>query len=251
MAQRSKSSDRHLRAQQAKEFLISQIVEEAQRENVPLSELERKMLYFTEAEESLPDIYEVNEQCEREYDISKYETKIAGLLREAHRRNRKESSESESHWKQAIADLRKEDHYLLVMVDQALELPAVAGYAIGIGISVVLCLLIVLWTELDEKGLIPGWVSKYLSDNPRLAFYLIALGALAVWFVVKLWKLNALGDLVKATYDGIRLTFHFRFSGNASGDSLGRSPIGKRNRIASGAPQGTILEHLSAILRRV
>ena len=34
---------------EAKEFLISELVAEAQRENVPLSEVERKMLYFTES----------------------------------------------------------------------------------------------------------------------------------------------------------------------------------------------------------
>jgi hypothetical protein len=41
---------------EAKEFLISRIVEEAQRENIPLSEIERKMLYFTESGWTLPDI---------------------------------------------------------------------------------------------------------------------------------------------------------------------------------------------------
>ncbi len=34
---------------EAKEFLASRIVAEAERENVPLSEIERKMLYFTES----------------------------------------------------------------------------------------------------------------------------------------------------------------------------------------------------------
>ncbi|HEX3353709.1 MAG TPA: hypothetical protein VHS34_12870 [Terriglobales bacterium] len=37
-----------LGCREAKEFLISEIVAEAQRENAPLSEVERKMLYFTE-----------------------------------------------------------------------------------------------------------------------------------------------------------------------------------------------------------
>jgi hypothetical protein len=32
---------------EAKEFLFSKILEEAQRENVPLSDVERKTLYFT------------------------------------------------------------------------------------------------------------------------------------------------------------------------------------------------------------
>ena len=41
---------------EAKEFLISELVAEAQRENVPLSDIERKMLYFTESGWTLADI---------------------------------------------------------------------------------------------------------------------------------------------------------------------------------------------------
>lgn len=36
-------------AREAKEFLISKIVAEAQLEGIPLSEIERKMLYFSES----------------------------------------------------------------------------------------------------------------------------------------------------------------------------------------------------------
>jgi len=39
---------------EAKEFLIGELVGEAQRENMPLSEVERKMLYFTESGWTLP-----------------------------------------------------------------------------------------------------------------------------------------------------------------------------------------------------
>lgn len=119
MVDRFKSSEKHLRAQQAKEYLISQIVEEAQRENMPLSEVERKMLYFTETEETLPDMSDVNDQFERECDSSAYEEKIARLLHKAFERTRRETPEGDHRWRQAVADLRKEDHYLLVMVDQA------------------------------------------------------------------------------------------------------------------------------------
>jgi hypothetical protein len=120
MGEIAKAAERRVRAQRAKEFLISQVVEQAQRENVPLSEVERKTLYFTETQETLPDIYEVNAQFDAEYDDAAYERKIASLLRNAFRRNRKGSVEGERQWKHAVADLRKEDHYLLVMIDQSL-----------------------------------------------------------------------------------------------------------------------------------
>jgi len=48
------------RAQAAKEYLIAQIVEQARLENIPLSEIEIKMLHFTESVETLPDIWEVS-----------------------------------------------------------------------------------------------------------------------------------------------------------------------------------------------
>jgi hypothetical protein len=42
-------------ARHAKEFLVSRIVTEAQREGVALSEIEREMLYFSETSWTLPD----------------------------------------------------------------------------------------------------------------------------------------------------------------------------------------------------
>lgn len=62
-------------AREAKEFLVSRIVEEARRENVPLSEIERKMLYFSETFWTLPHIMDVNDQFQREYDDREYERK--------------------------------------------------------------------------------------------------------------------------------------------------------------------------------
>jgi len=66
---------------EAKEYLIAQIVLEAEREGMPLSETERKMMYFTETAWTLPDIWEVNEVFERDYDQLTYEGKIGELAR--------------------------------------------------------------------------------------------------------------------------------------------------------------------------
>lgn len=106
-------------AREAKEFLVARIVAEAQREEVPLSEVERKMLYFTETAWTLPDIMEVNEQFDREYNAAEYEKKIAGLIRKARKRARKEDKKEFDEWSAAVRRLSKEDHYLLVMTQQA------------------------------------------------------------------------------------------------------------------------------------
>ena len=71
---------------EAKEYLIAQIVMEAEREGTPLSETERKMLYCTETAWTLPDIWEVNEAFERDYDQPAYEAKVGRIG--AHERGR-------------------------------------------------------------------------------------------------------------------------------------------------------------------
>ncbi len=103
-------------ARQAKEFLISRIAEQAQRVGEPLSEIERKELYFSESGWALPDIMVVNEAFERDYDQDVYEKKIKKLVREARSRARKETPEEVRSWSEAIRILRKEDHYISVML---------------------------------------------------------------------------------------------------------------------------------------
>lgn len=102
--------------QEAKEFLIAKIVSEAQCENIPLSEVERKMLYFTETGWTLPDIVKVAEDFEREYDQDQYEQKIAKLVANAARHIRNGPRDDYDRWWAAIRFLQREDHYILVMI---------------------------------------------------------------------------------------------------------------------------------------
>jgi hypothetical protein len=103
----------------AKQFLISRVTEEAELEQVPLSLVERKMLHFTEVHPTIPDIYEVNAEFERECDANEYEAKVAGLLKRAREHDRHESPGRAQQWEDALIALSKEDHYILVMVSQA------------------------------------------------------------------------------------------------------------------------------------
>ena len=105
---------------EAKEFLISEIVAEAQRENAPLSEIERKMLYFSETDWTLPEIKSVNEIFEQNYDDNEYELKIAGLISRIVAENRGQGDEEKAAaWAAAITKLSEGDYYLLVMFDMA------------------------------------------------------------------------------------------------------------------------------------
>jgi hypothetical protein len=103
----------------AKEFLVARILDEAQREGVPLSEVERKMLYFSETGWAPPDIVETSRRFDGEYVQPEYETRIAQLIGDARKRARKENQQECDAWSDAVSTLSKEDHYSLVMIQQA------------------------------------------------------------------------------------------------------------------------------------
>ena len=83
-----------MKAKQAKDFLVQQTAEQASRESVPLSETEKKMMYFTESDAtSCDNPVQLNEEFEAQYDTAEYETKISRLLHHAYDRLRLEDPE--------------------------------------------------------------------------------------------------------------------------------------------------------------
>jgi hypothetical protein len=142
----------------AKQFLISKAIEEAELEHLPLSETEKKMMYFTESGPSLPDIYEVNAEFERDYNSDEYEAKIAGLLRNARTRDQDQSAAQAQQWEDALDTLKKEDHYILVMVQQAfgagsatIDKHRVRDFLIYVAIGVGIVLLVILKVVWDTR----------------------------------------------------------------------------------------------------
>jgi hypothetical protein len=97
----------------AKEFLVSQIAGEAERQGQPLSDLERKMLYFSESGWTIPDALEVSDAFDREYDSDEYEKKIASLVQTARKRA---TGETAARWTSAIDKLAEGDHYISIML---------------------------------------------------------------------------------------------------------------------------------------
>jgi hypothetical protein len=100
----------------AKEFLIERIIAEAKTEGIPLSEVERQVLYFTETGWNFPNMMEVNAEFERDYDSDEYEQKIAALAREIDKRNDIVGGEQQSDWDDAVVKLSEGDHYLLLLI---------------------------------------------------------------------------------------------------------------------------------------
>lgn len=155
---------------EAKEYLAGRIVDEARRDGTPLSEVERKMLYFTESGWTLPDMVAVNEEFDRDYDQGEYEQKIGGLAARIQARDAAESEQDQVAWDDAVVKLSEGDHYLLVLIRSAGPsgsvspwLPALSGpgrrtdgdtlrlIIAGIVGSVLLLLVIALVTYLRDR----------------------------------------------------------------------------------------------------
>ena len=105
--------------QEAKDYLAGKIAEQAKREGVPLTEVERKMLYFTETGWTLPDMMAVGAEFDRDYDRDAYERKIAGLVHGIQARQDADTEKERETWYQAVLKLCEGDHYLLVLIDCA------------------------------------------------------------------------------------------------------------------------------------
>ena len=101
---------------EAKDFLAGKIAAEAEREGTPLSEIERKMLYFSETDWTLPDMASVSAEFDRDYDQYEYEQRIAALARKIEERNQAENAEEDSAWRDALQKLGEGDNYLTVLV---------------------------------------------------------------------------------------------------------------------------------------
>jgi len=106
-----------MRVLEAKDFFVQQTAEQAALENVSLSDLEKRMMYFTETDECPEDPIALNEAFEAEYDTDEYEAMISKLMHHAYQRIKKENSETSHRWKEAMCELSKGDHYLLVLCD--------------------------------------------------------------------------------------------------------------------------------------
>jgi hypothetical protein len=107
-----------MKTKQAKDFLVQQTAEQATRENISLSDIEKKMMYFTESDATSYDHpVELNEEFEAQYDTAEYEAKISRLLHHAYNRLKVEDPEGKRSWDQAVRTLRKGDHYFLVLWD--------------------------------------------------------------------------------------------------------------------------------------
>jgi hypothetical protein len=176
-----------MKVREAKDFLVAQTAEQAALEGVPLSDLEKRMMYFTESANAVEDPTTLNEEFEAQYDRDKYEKKISRLMHHAHKRVRKEGETALQTWNEAIRRVQRGDHYLLVMWGQrpGIHRPELLGMAIGFLVLASLA------------GL--RWLTRQLPPpNPHLTLA-IFLAIVCVSFVFRRPIGNALGRFLDKT----------------------------------------------------
>ena len=106
---------------QAKRFFVEKIVAQATREGRRLSDNERWMLSFSEADpEFVVDVARVR-ALEAEIPDSEYEQKVAGLAERAYATDIDADPDALASYKEALRVLSQGDHYILVMLRQGLS----------------------------------------------------------------------------------------------------------------------------------
>jgi len=98
-----------------KDFLVEQTTQQASLARAPLSDLEKRMMYFTESSDAAEDPLKLNEEFESQCHSDEYEKKVSLLLAHAYKRIKNGDAQAVAEWDGAIDTLREGDHYLLVL----------------------------------------------------------------------------------------------------------------------------------------
>jgi hypothetical protein len=158
-----------MNVREATDFLVNQAAEQAAIDGVSLSDIEKRMMYFTEWDDSGGNPIALNEEVEAQYNTEQYEPKIAELLRSAHARLKNGNPSSARTWDEAVAVPSKGDHYLLVLLDhgsskwqllRSLSSPAIFcgsfWKVLGIGLLVLFLGIVVFVYLLHRRDSMPA-----------------------------------------------------------------------------------------------
>jgi hypothetical protein len=104
---------------EARRFFVEKIVQQAQREGLSLSDDERQMLLWSEsAADSVADPA-MAQRLAAEISDADYESKIVEILKGSFDRDTAANPGAKEVWAAALALLRRGDHYILVMINEA------------------------------------------------------------------------------------------------------------------------------------
>jgi hypothetical protein len=176
-----------MKVREAKDFLVQQTAEQAAIEKLPFSDLEKRMMYFTEGKDATEDPTTLNDEFEAQYDSAKYEKKISRLMHHAYKRLRKEGSSALRTWDDAIRRLKRGDHYLIVLWGERPGSHTTELIGLGIGLFILAALY----------GL--RWITHHVPPpNPQLMLTIFIVVVLAILFFRRATG-NAVGWLLDKT----------------------------------------------------
>jgi len=133
-----------MESREAKDFIVEQTLQQAALERVSVSDIERRMMYFTESADAVEDPLELNAEFESQCDASVFEKKMAALMKNTYARIRREDPVAAARWDEAIDTLLAGDHYLLVMWGASATSRISATALAGLGVRFLIPLLAVV-----------------------------------------------------------------------------------------------------------
>lgn len=105
---------------EAKRFFVEKVLAHARAEGIRLSEAEKRTLSWSESDPDFTADPALVEQLGTEISDEAYQAKVVGLLRGAYRRDVASNPGARDRYRQAYAILGQGDHYILIMIDEAL-----------------------------------------------------------------------------------------------------------------------------------
>jgi len=101
---------------EAKKFFVDRVTSQAEKEGAPLSEAQKYMLNWTEAEEGFQIDERLNERFYAETTDEEYEKKIGFLLKHAYQEDVTTDPGATEKYHSAYSVLKNHDHYILIMI---------------------------------------------------------------------------------------------------------------------------------------
>ena len=180
---------------EAKDFLVQQVAEQAALEGVSVSDIEKRMLWFTESDPaSCSNPIELNDEFETQCDTQEYERKMSRLFHHAYKRLKSEDPDKARVWTEAVHLLSQGDHYMLVMCDVPYVRPAALNSSIRDWVLYVAIGLAVAGAAVSA-GVLVARYGTVLTPYKRYAqFGLLALLFFGYFYcVLPRWKRNDKG----------------------------------------------------------
>ncbi len=200
-----KPTIRVMRVREAKDFLVAQTAEQAVLEDMPLSDLEKRMMYFTEGPGAIEDPATLNEEFEAQYDMAQYEKRISRLMGHAYKRIKNQNPEIVRCWDAAIRALQRGDHYILVLWGHPLKKASLREwFAMAVLFLFLLMPFLVamlVFPRRDGKWPLQNYVPV---PNPRFLqalFTLLIIGSF-LFPKVLFWPLDRFFDFIDRLVEG-------------------------------------------------